>query len=202
MIFSSKCACISSTILTFLHNNLVCFYTKNSQKVDFSSAKFVQKTITKNGCIPRGTVVFWSLNLLKMDQFCKICPKNHYKKRLYLPRDSRFLDSKSSKNGSILQKLSKNHYKKRLYLPRDSRFFWSLNLQKMDQFYKIYPKNHYKKRLYPPRDSHFLEFIDFSHIHFVILQHYGVILTKLITNLDEFYIFFNINKRYFSKKSV
>ena len=37
VIFSSKCACISSTILTFLQNNPVCFYTKNSQKVNFSS---------------------------------------------------------------------------------------------------------------------------------------------------------------------
>ena len=37
MIFSSKCAWISSTILTFLPNNPVCFYTKNSQKVNFSS---------------------------------------------------------------------------------------------------------------------------------------------------------------------
>ena len=37
LIFSSKCACISSTILTFLQNNPVCFYTKNSQKVNFSS---------------------------------------------------------------------------------------------------------------------------------------------------------------------
>ena len=37
VIFSSKCACISSTILTFLPNNAVCFYTKNSQKVNFSS---------------------------------------------------------------------------------------------------------------------------------------------------------------------
>ena len=37
MIFSSKCACISSTILTFLPNNYpLCFYTKNSQKVHFS----------------------------------------------------------------------------------------------------------------------------------------------------------------------
>ena len=35
MIFSSKCACISSTILTFLQNNPVCFYTKNSLKVNF-----------------------------------------------------------------------------------------------------------------------------------------------------------------------
>ena len=35
-IFSSKCACISSTILTFLPNNPVCFYTKNYQKVHFS----------------------------------------------------------------------------------------------------------------------------------------------------------------------
>ena len=37
VIFSSKCACISSTILTFLPNNPVCFYTKNSQKVNFFS---------------------------------------------------------------------------------------------------------------------------------------------------------------------
>ena len=37
VIFSSKCACISSTILTFLQNNPLCFYTKNSQKVNFSS---------------------------------------------------------------------------------------------------------------------------------------------------------------------
>ena len=35
--FSSKCACISSTILTFLPNNPLCFYTKNSQKLNFSS---------------------------------------------------------------------------------------------------------------------------------------------------------------------
>ena len=35
--FPSKCAWISSTILTFLPNNPVCFYTKNSQKVIFSS---------------------------------------------------------------------------------------------------------------------------------------------------------------------
>ena len=33
----SKCTSISSTILTFLPNNPVCFYTKNSQKVHFSS---------------------------------------------------------------------------------------------------------------------------------------------------------------------
>ena len=31
------CACISSTILTFLPDNPVCFYTKNFQKVNFSS---------------------------------------------------------------------------------------------------------------------------------------------------------------------
>ena len=37
VIFSSKCACISSTILTFLPNNPVCFYNKNSQKVNFPS---------------------------------------------------------------------------------------------------------------------------------------------------------------------
>ena len=37
MSFSSKCACISSTILTLLPNNLLSFYTKNSQKVHFSS---------------------------------------------------------------------------------------------------------------------------------------------------------------------
>ena len=37
VIFPSKCACISSTILTFLPNYPVCFYTKNSQKVNFSS---------------------------------------------------------------------------------------------------------------------------------------------------------------------
>ena len=35
VIFSSKCACISSSNLTFLPNNPVCFYTKNSQKVKF-----------------------------------------------------------------------------------------------------------------------------------------------------------------------
>ena len=34
---SSICACIWSTILTFWHNNPLCFYTKNSQKVNFSS---------------------------------------------------------------------------------------------------------------------------------------------------------------------
>ena len=34
---SSICACIWSTILTFLANNPLCFYTKNSQKVHFSS---------------------------------------------------------------------------------------------------------------------------------------------------------------------
>ena len=37
LIFSSKCACISSTILTFLPNNPLRFYTKNTQKVIFSS---------------------------------------------------------------------------------------------------------------------------------------------------------------------
>ena len=37
VIFSSKCACISSTILTILPNNPVCFYTKNSPKVHFPS---------------------------------------------------------------------------------------------------------------------------------------------------------------------
>ena len=37
MIFSLKCACISSSILTFVPNNPVCFYTENSQKVNFSS---------------------------------------------------------------------------------------------------------------------------------------------------------------------
>ena len=35
--FFSKFACISSTILTFLPNNPSCLYTKNSQKVNFSS---------------------------------------------------------------------------------------------------------------------------------------------------------------------
>ena len=37
VIFSSKCAFISSTILTFLPNNPLCFFTKNTQKVNFSS---------------------------------------------------------------------------------------------------------------------------------------------------------------------
>ena len=37
LIFSSKFACISSTILTFLPNNPLRFYTKNTQKVIFSS---------------------------------------------------------------------------------------------------------------------------------------------------------------------
>ena len=74
VIFSSKCACISSTILTFLPNNPVCFYNKNSKKVNIpqiahiiqgtcltflpKNANFVQNTIKKNGCISRGTVVF------------------------------------------------------------------------------------------------------------------------------------------------
>ena len=37
VIFSLKCACISSTILTFLPNNPLCFYNINSKKVNFSS---------------------------------------------------------------------------------------------------------------------------------------------------------------------
>ena len=37
VIFSLKCACISSTILTFLPNIPVRFYNKNSQKVNYSS---------------------------------------------------------------------------------------------------------------------------------------------------------------------
>ena len=35
VILSSKCACISSTILTLLPNNQVCFYTKNPKKLIF-----------------------------------------------------------------------------------------------------------------------------------------------------------------------
>ena len=89
----------------------------------YFDAKFVQKTITKNGCISRGTVVFWSVNLQKMDKFCKICPKTHYKKRLYLPRDSRCLRSKSSKNGSILQNLSKTPLHKTAVSPAGQSFF-------------------------------------------------------------------------------
>ena len=37
VIFSSKCPCISSTILTFFPKIPVCFYNKNSHKVNFSS---------------------------------------------------------------------------------------------------------------------------------------------------------------------
>ena len=37
VIFSSKYACISSNILSFLPNNPVCFYNKNSKKLNFSS---------------------------------------------------------------------------------------------------------------------------------------------------------------------
>ena len=37
VIFSSKCACIWSTILTFLPNNPSCFYTKGFKKDHFSS---------------------------------------------------------------------------------------------------------------------------------------------------------------------
>ena len=37
VIFSLKCACISSTILTFLPYIPLCFYNKNSQKVNYSS---------------------------------------------------------------------------------------------------------------------------------------------------------------------
>ena len=37
VIFPLKCACISSTILTFLPYIPVCFYNKNSQKVNYSS---------------------------------------------------------------------------------------------------------------------------------------------------------------------
>ena len=34
---NAPCACISSTVLTFLTNNPVSFYNKNSNKVNFSS---------------------------------------------------------------------------------------------------------------------------------------------------------------------
>ena len=37
VIFSLKCACITSTILTFLPYIPLCFYNKNSQKVIYSS---------------------------------------------------------------------------------------------------------------------------------------------------------------------
>ena len=116
--------------------------------------KICLKNHRKNGCIPRRTVVFWNLWLQKKWFFpqnapayralfwCTICPKNHYKKRLYLPRDSRFLESKSSKNESILQYVSKKPLQKTAVSPSGQSFFW------------IY---------------------HFSHIHFVILQHYGVI---------------------------
>ena len=132
-------------------------------------AKVVQKTITKNGCTSRGTVVFWSLNLQKMDQFCKSCPKNHYKKRLYLPRDSRFLEYKSSKNKSILQNLSKTPLQKTAVSPAGQSFFG------------IY------------------WFFSYSFCNITTLW---CDFNKLITNLNEFYIFQYKQTVFFQKKRL
>ena len=72
--FFSKCACISSTSLTFLPNNPVCFYTKNSQKVNFSSncgyntGNFIDFSPKKNYFFPQNAPAYRALFWL----FCRI----------------------------------------------------------------------------------------------------------------------------------
>ena len=74
MIFSSKCACISSTILTFLPNNPVCFYNINSKKVNFSSnceyntGHFIDFSPKKKLLFPQNVPAYQALFLL----FCPI----------------------------------------------------------------------------------------------------------------------------------
>ena len=88
VIFSSKCACISSTILTFLPNNPVCFYTKNSQKVNFSSnceyntGHFIDFSPEKSdfsskcACISSTILTFYRTKISKKFIFPQIVPNN------------------------------------------------------------------------------------------------------------------------------
>ena len=64
VIFSSKFACISSTILTFLPNNPVCFYTKHSQKVHFSTNCDTIIQSSKRVCISSMTLTILPNNSL------------------------------------------------------------------------------------------------------------------------------------------
>ena len=92
VIFSSNCACISSTILTFLRNNPSWFYTKNSQKLIFSqiatiiqgtltfllrkvifSSKCACKSSTILTCLPNNPVCFYNKNSPKVN-FPQIAP--------------------------------------------------------------------------------------------------------------------------------
>ena len=55
--FSSKCACTSSTILTFLPNNPWYIYTKNSQKVHFPQiVPIIQGTLLT--FLPKKVIIF------------------------------------------------------------------------------------------------------------------------------------------------
>ena len=65
VIFSLKCACISSTILTFLPYIPLCFYNKNSQKVNYSSkceyntGHFIDFSPKKSDFSPANRALFW-----------------------------------------------------------------------------------------------------------------------------------------------
>ena len=60
--FFSKCDCISSTILTFLPNNPMCFYNKNSQKVNFSS-NYANNTVHFINFSPKKSDLFLKMRL-------------------------------------------------------------------------------------------------------------------------------------------
>ena len=92
VIFSSKCTCISSTIYTFLPNNPMCFYTKNSQKFNFSSncdyntGHFIdfspEKSVFSSKCahisstiltfLPNNSLCFYNKNFQNVN-FCSNC---------------------------------------------------------------------------------------------------------------------------------
>ena len=60
---SSKCAFISSSILTFLSNNPLCFYTKNSQKLFFPQiAPIIQGTLLLT-FLPKKVIFFLKIRL-------------------------------------------------------------------------------------------------------------------------------------------
>ena len=78
MSISTKCACILSTIWSFLPNNTVCFYIRNSQKLKFPQItsiiqgtllSFLQKKVIfpQCSCIASSILIFLNSNPLFFD---------------------------------------------------------------------------------------------------------------------------------------
>ena len=179
VIFSLKCACISSTILTFLPYIPVHFYNKNSQKVNYSSkcdyktGHFIDFSYEKSdsssicACIwstiltflPNNPSCFYTKNSQKV-HFSSNCTYITGHLLTFLPNNVIFSAKCASISSNILT----------LY-PNNPVYFYSKNSQK-DNFYSNFDYN----------TGHF---IDFSPKKMIISSKCTCILSTILTFLPN-----------------